>query len=131
MLNWFFSLFRRPREAPAPRPSVSDLHVRSDEKQISVADNAGSVSTMAWADVGNVAVLTTDGGPTDNDLFWILNDKDHRQSLIVPLGADGEHELLQAMQARLAGFDDMAVVEAMSSTSNGVFQIWPPADIAP
>jgi hypothetical protein len=33
------------------------------------------------------------------------------------------------MQARLTGFDNMAVVEAMSSTSNAVFQIWPAADL--
>lgn len=130
MLNWLSKLFRRRHEAQPRRRSSSSVRVVHDDKTITVDDGAGGASTLAWADIGNVTVLTTDAGPFEIDLFWVLSDREGRRSLIVPMDAGGEHALLTAMQTRLAGFDNMAVVEAMSSTSGGVFQVWPAAEIA-
>jgi hypothetical protein len=130
MLGWLSKLFRRSPEAPPQRRFASLVRVSHDEKIISVNDGEGGVATLSWQDVGNVTVLTTDTGPFEIDLFWVLTDQEGRRSVTVPMGAEGEHALLQAMQARLSGFDNMAVVEAMSSTENGVFQIWPAAEMA-
>lgn len=105
------------------------MRVTHDEKTITMDDGAGTTAVLAWADLVNVTALTTDGGPFQTDLFWMLTDHDGRNSLLIPMGAQGEHELLLAMQTRLPGFDNMAVVEAMSSTTNGVFQIWPAASL--
>lgn len=129
MLNWLSQLFRRHREVPPQRRLSSPVRVLSDDKTITVNDGAGSIATLAWADLGNVTVLTTDMGPFQVDLFWVLSDRDGRHSITIPMDAGGEHTLLQAMQARLSGFDNMAVVEAMSSTGPGVFQIWPAAEM--
>ena len=130
MLNWLLRMLRRPPDA-APKPIVATpVRVTHDDKLITVNDGASAPVSMTWPEVGNVSVLTTDAGPFEADLFWIVTDRDGRQSLIVPMGAEGEPALLQSMQARLAGFDNMAVVEAMNSTSNAVFQIWPAADLA-
>lgn len=129
MLNWIFRRFWRPAKT-APVPSVtSPVRVEHDDRLIIVDDGTGALATLAWADLANVTVLTTDAGPFEPDLFWVLSDKDGRQTLMVPLGAVGEHALLQVMQARLPGFDNMAVVEAMSSTTRGRFQVWPAADL--
>jgi hypothetical protein len=127
MLDWLSKLFRRPPKAPPPRRFQTPVRVSHDEKIISVNDGEGGLATLAWQDVGNVTVLTTDTGPFEIDLFWVLSDHEGRRSVTVPMGAEGEHALLKAMQSRLNGFDNMAVVEAMSSTGNGVFQIWPAA----
>jgi hypothetical protein len=129
MLSWFYKLFRHPHEALPQRRPTSPVRVTHDDKVITVDDGAGDVSSIAWADVGNVTVLTTDAGPFQIDLFWIVTDREGRRSMTIPMDATGEHALLKAMQVRLAGFDNMAVVEAMSSTDNGTFQIWPPAEI--
>ena len=129
MLNWLSKLFRRRDEALPQRRFISSVRVVHDDRIITVDDGAGGIATLAWADLGNVTVLTTDAGPFQIDLFWILTDRDNRHSLTVPMDASGEHALLKAMQARLAGFDNMAVVEAMSSTGDGVFQIWPAAEM--
>jgi hypothetical protein len=128
MLNWLSKLFRRRDEAqPLPqRRSTSLVRVDYDDRAITVDDGTGGLATIAWGDIGSVTVLTTDAGPFETDLFWIVSDRDGRQSITIPMDAGGEHALLIAMQARLAGFDDMAVVEAMSSTGGGVFRIWPP-----
>lgn len=130
MLNWLAKLFLRRHEDPPQRRPTSPVRVASDEKTISIDDGAGGVASIAWADIASVTVTTTDLGPFETDLFWILTEHNGRQVVAIPMGAAGEQELLQAMQARLAGFDNMAVVEAMSSISPGVFQIWPAEEIA-
>lgn len=129
MLNWLSKLFGRRHEALPQRRAASLVRVVHDDKIITVDDGTGRAATLAWADLGNVAVLTTDAGPFETDLFWVLTHRDGRHSITIPMDASGEHALLVAMQARLAGFDNMAVVEAMSSTSSGVFQVWPAAEI--
>ena len=125
MLSWLSKLFRpRPEAVPQRRPTCL-TRVTHTDKTISVDDGAGGLATIAWSDLASVTVLTSDLGPFDIDLFWVLADRDGRHSLTVPMGAAGEHALLQAMQSRLAGFDNMAVVEAMSSTGEAKFPIWP------
>jgi len=126
MLSWLSRLFGQHPQAPASRrATVSAVRVRHDDKTISVDDGKGSTATLAWTDLGAVTILTSDRGPLEVDLVWILADREGRRMVAVPMGAEGEHALLKAMQTRLSGFDNMAVVEAMSSTDNGVFQIWP------
>jgi len=130
MLNWLSKLFRRRHETFAQHRTMSAVKVMNDDKAITVDDGEGGVASIEWADIASVTVLTNDKGPFEADLFWVLSARDGRAPVSVPMGSDGEHQLLVTMQARLAGFDNMAVVEAMSSTDNGVFQIWPPADLA-
>lgn len=126
MLNWLSKLFRRHHEALPRRPVTSSVRVSHDDKTITLDSETSGIATLSWAEVASVTVLTTDAGPFQVDLFWILADRDGRHSLTIPMDASGEHALLKTMQARLPGFDNMAVVEAMSSTGHGVFQIWPP-----
>jgi hypothetical protein len=129
MLNWLLRMLRRPRDTAPKRFVSTPVRVIHDDKLITVDDGAGASVSITWSEIGNISVLASDAGPFEADLFWIMTDRDGRQSLIVPMGAEGEPALLQSMQARLTGFDNMAVVEAMSSTSNAVFQIWPAADL--
>jgi hypothetical protein len=129
MLDWLSKLFRRRQEAPPHRPFTSRVRVIHDDKFITIYDGEGGVVMLDWADIDNVSVVTTDKGPFEIDLFWLLSDREGRRTVTVPMGARGEHDLLQAMQVRFSGFDNMAVVEAMSSTGNAEFQIWPPAGI--
>lgn len=130
MLSWLSKLFGRPNEVQSRRRSSSPVHVVQDDKLITLDDGTGDVASMLWSSLGNVAVMTTNLGPFQVDLFWVLTDKDGWQALMIPLDAQGERELLEAMQTRLPGFDNMAVIEAMSSSNNGVFQVWPAADVA-
>lgn len=129
MLNWLTRLFRPRLEAPPQRRPTSAVLVTLDDKIITVDNGQGSVDIMTWSDLANVTVLTTGSGPFVVDLFWILTNREGRQTITVPMGACGEHDLVQAMQMRLPGFDNMAVIEAMSSTEIATFQIWPPLEI--
>lgn len=129
MLNWLSKLFRRHQEAPPQRRFKSNVRAVFDDKAITVHDGQGGEATLGWADIGSVTVVTTDLGPLQGELTWILFDRDGRRCLTVPMDAEGEHALLVALQSRLAGFDNMAVVEAMSSTRAAEFQIWPAAEM--
>jgi hypothetical protein len=129
MLNWLIQLLQ-PRQETRPAIRVpSPVRVSHDDKTIMLRDSVKDTTVvLSWADLASVTVMTNDRGPVEVDLLWILSDRDGRKTLTVPMGADGEHELLQAMQERLTGFDNMAVVEAMSSTEDAEFQIWPAAE---
>jgi hypothetical protein len=130
MLSWLSKLFGRPYEVQSRRRSSSPVRVVQDDKLITLDDGVGEVASMLWSSLGTVTVMTTNLGPFEIDLFWVLTDKDGWQTLMIPMDAQGEKELLEAMQARLPGFDNMAVIEAMSSTDNGVFQVWPAVEVA-
>ncbi len=129
MLDWLSKLFGRRQEAMPRRRNASPVRVTQDERTITVDDGVGSIFVLPWSELANVSVMTTDAGPFEIDLFWILTDRQGRLAITVPMGAEGEHALLLSMQARLVGFDNMAVVEAMSNTGSGLFQIWPAAEM--
>ena len=128
MLDWLLKLIGRPPVAPPQRCAIPHVRVAHDERIISVRDDTGRVALINWSDIANVQVLVSKAAP-DPDLSWVLSDRDGRGALAVPMGAEGERDLVKAMQARFAGFDNMAVVEALSSPSSGEFQVWPPVDL--
>ena len=74
------------------------------------------------ANLARVAVATTDAGPYQCDVFWILEDIDGK-NMTVPKGATGEDELVNYV-LNLDGFDHMLMVMAMGSTSNKVYECW-------
>jgi hypothetical protein len=126
MLSWLWKRWQRHEMPPPRRIPASPVQVSHDEKTIVVRQPDGKMESILWSDIGSVSILTTDDGPFAEDLYWILEHRDGRRGPVVPMDAAGEHELLKAMQRRLAGFDNMAVVEAMGSTRNATFVVWGP-----
>ena len=78
---------------------------------------------VAWDNIERVRIMTTDQGPRTEDVFFILDGKSG-EGCMVPheLAVDGG--LLEALQARLPGLDNGAVIDAMTSIQNKVFTIW-------
>jgi hypothetical protein len=81
----------------------------------------GEADSVAWDDLKAVTVITTDEGPFAPDVLWHLEGG--RGGCVVPQGAAGEDALLERLQA-LPGFDNEALVEAMSSAENRRFVCW-------
>lgn len=127
MLDWLSKFIGRRQDAP-PLRAISPIRVSLDERIVSVRDEKGRVALMAWAEVERVHVAVDKTDP-EHELQWVLSDRDGRGTLSVPMGAEGEGPFIKAMQARFAGFDNMAVVEALSSPASGEFQVWPPVDL--
>lgn len=105
------------RDGPLWRVSFSDTLVRLTKPD-------GTSNEITWAQLACVGILTTSDGPAAPDLFWLLQQQDRGTNLVFPMGAEGEHELLHEMQTRLPGFDNMTVIEAMSSTDPAGFVVW-------
>jgi hypothetical protein len=106
--------------------TASRVAVSFDDHSIRVTLPSGTVQSVRWSDIGAVNIVTTADGPFEADLFWLLQSLDRKTNITIPMGAEGEHDLLLRMQARLLGFDNMAVVEAMSSTGPAGFVVWDP-----
>jgi hypothetical protein len=78
---------------------------------------------VAWADIASVSILTTDEGPMMEDVFFLIESKTGGGCAVAhDLAVQGN--LLEALQARLEGLDNKAVIDAMLSTSNQEFPIW-------
>lgn len=87
------------------------LHIRAD----------GSEMTIAWGDLEAASIQTTDSGPFQDDLFWLLESGGERHR--IPSQTPGADALMRALQ-ELPGFDTEAVIDASTSLEPRVFECW-------
>lgn len=127
MFSWLYRLFEQTPE-PQPIHPVAEpaYRVAFDDRSVSITSKTEGRSEIAWAQIESVHVRTMIGGAWAADVFWVLRGKKHK--VVLPFGAYGESDLVKAMQDRLSGFDNMAVVEALSSAGEGEIQVWPADD---
>lgn len=91
---------------------------------VGVARKVGSTNErILWDDVEEIRIITTDGGPYSEDVFFAIVDGEQKGCLI-PHDAAVRFKLLERLQSRFNGLDDEALIRAMGSTSNGNFLIW-------
>lgn len=81
---------------------------------------------IAWSDIREIRIITTDEGPLREDVFFALIGADGNGCLI-PHDAAGRVGLLEALQSRFP-VDDAMVIKAMGSTSNAIFVVWKARD---
>jgi hypothetical protein len=105
-----------------PKPKASDRVTFTSEEVIRVRPD-GAQEKIRWDDLHEVGILTTDEGPWQEDVFFLLIASDGNSGCAVPQSADGSKELFGRLQ-QLPGFDNKAVIEAMGSTSNAKFVCW-------
>lgn len=82
---------------------------------------------IAWPDVTEIRIVTTDQGPYAEDVFFVLVGLDNR-GCVVPHDAADRTGLYEELKKRFVGLNDDLVIRAMGSTSNGLFVIWQRAD---
>ncbi len=95
--------------------------VSVSDTQVSCTKPNGTVESVSWDDLRIVVIETTDEGPYAADVFWYLAGGE--SGCVIPLGATGEAAMIERLQA-LPNFDNEALCEAMSSTSNRRFVCW-------
>ena len=78
---------------------------------------------VAWGDIARVRIMTTDQGPYLEDVFFIVEAKSDG-GCVVPQDLAVRDGLLEALQSRLVGLNNGAVIEAMLSVENRIFTIW-------
>jgi hypothetical protein len=99
-----------------------------DDRQIRVTYSNGETRSILWTDITMVGIRTTDEGPFLPDVFWGLHGVDKSPEVVYPQGATGDSALLEAMERRLAGFDNRKVIEAMGSADHAFFLVWEKKD---
>jgi hypothetical protein len=97
--------------------------VDCNDRQVSRHMVDGREETIAWGDLAEVKIVTTDEGPWVDDVYWLLIDGTGTAGCAVPGSAEGHQELLRRLQ-ELPGFDNEQVVRAMGSTTNAEFVCW-------
>jgi len=125
VLDWLRRLLAKehPRQPVLP-PEPQSIHVLHDEILITVKTPGAPDVEIAWKDLTSVRLISGDAAIDPPDLFWLLLGGERRRPVLVPMGVAGEHDLVRAMQARLDGFDNMAVVEAMSAKGPVECKVW-------
>jgi hypothetical protein len=92
-----------------------------DERGIRCVRRSGVREMVLWEQIHRVSMRTTDKGPFDDDVFFVLETA--TGILVVPQEAKGSDELLCHLQ-QLPDFDNHAVIEAMAFTENREFLCW-------
>lgn len=124
MLSWLQRLFEHATASQPIHPVADPTHrVTFDDRAITVFSKTEGRSEILWSQIDTVSVRTLLGGAWAADVFWVI--RGGRQKVVLPFGAYGESDLVRAMQERLSGFDNMAVVEGLSSAGEGEIQVWP------
>jgi hypothetical protein len=125
VLDWLRRIFTTDTpQRPVPTPEPQGIHVHHDAELITIKLPGAPDHSIAWDHLESVAIVSGDATADPPELFWLLLGGDRRRPLLVPMGVPGEHDLVHAMQARLDGFDNMAVVEAMSAKGRVGFKVW-------
>jgi hypothetical protein len=124
VLDWLRRIFTSDMQRPVPIPEPQGIHVRHDAELITIKVPGAPDVSIAWDNLESVAIVSGDATADPPELFWLLLGGDRRRPLLIPMGVPGEHDLVHAMQARLDGFDNMAVVEAMSAKGRVGFKVW-------
>ena len=95
--------------------------VAFDERGVTCNRPDGTMEEVTWEELECVEIVTTDTGPFVEDVYWVLHGLE--RGCVVPDEAEGCKELLERLQ-RLPGFNNHAVMDAMSCTSNARFLVW-------
>jgi len=105
-----------------PYVSVPVGHLVIDE--IGITRTAkGLREHVAWGDIARVRIMTTDQGPYLEDVFFVFDSRTGG-GCVVPQDLAVRDGLLEALQSRLVGLNNGAVIEAMLSVENRIFTIW-------
>lgn len=82
----------------------------------------GRFESVTWDDLLEVSIVTTSDGPFAEDVFFVLAGR-NGTGCAVPQSAAESSVLLEGLQ-RLPGFDNQAVIQAMTSTDDNKFVCW-------
>lgn len=119
---------RRASERVVPKDG-RDYRVDVDDEKFSLTDlRTGEAASMAWRELTSVHVVAADGCASSGDISYVVHQGG--RTLEIPLGAGGNESFLAAMQEKLVGFDNGALIEGMAML-HGCKQVWPAQAPAP
>lgn len=113
-----FLRWLKPREmAPINRVAA----VTCDDQNINFRWAWGSTASVSLNEVQRILIRTTDQGPFDDDVFFVLETAG--KNFVIPQAAPGASQLLEYFQ-QLPDFNNEAVIDSMGCTDNKEFLCW-------
>jgi hypothetical protein len=82
------------------------------------------IQAWKWIDVVSIEIVTTDEGPWNEDLYWLISVKNRNECIVIPQGAEGGNAMLDAIPKVLGEPDWAVATEAMCCCSDNRFLIW-------
>ncbi len=99
--------------------SIKKVHVTDEELILEWKYEKRENDVYLFKDLKKATIITTDQGPFEEDVFWLLLFK---IPIMIPQAA-GTDKLLEKLQ-KLPGFDNENVIKAMTCTENDSFLVW-------
>ena len=113
----FFGWLKPRAMAPINRVAV----VTCDDQTITFRRAWRSAVSVNMNEVRRILMRTTDQGPFDDDVFFIVEVTG--KTFVIPQAAPGASEMLEHFQ-QLPGFNNEAVIDSMGCTDNKEFLCW-------
>lgn len=107
-------------------PEAPD-RVTFDDEAVTRTKPDGTTQHVRWDDLVGVTIATSDTGPWEDDVLWVLSAREGMEGVMVPSETEGMDLLLDRLQ-KLPGFDNEAVIRAMGSTDLAFFTVWQRAE---
>jgi len=114
-----FDFFIRRKQAATQ--ACQQCAVDLDDLGVTCRRPNGTVESIKWAELRAVIIQTTSQGPFVDDIFWVLVGE--TGGCVVPSESVGIGGLIKRLQA-LQGFDNEAMIQAMTCTSDKEFLCW-------
>jgi len=115
VLGWLGTLARSKRTARG------EWLVECDDEAVRCRGPEEEVESVRWADLQAVWIVTTDRGPWEDDLFYVLEGIEGECTVSSEaLGVPGLIERL----TQLPGLDEEAYTQAIRCTDNERFLVW-------
>jgi hypothetical protein len=96
--------------------------VEVDDHGVTYRRGDGVIEAVRWEDLGEVRVMTTADGPIAEDVFYVLIARDESHGVALPQSRVSG-DLLARLQS-LPGFDNEAMITAMTRTDEASFTCW-------
>lgn len=107
-----FAVLASSREQRASAAATVALHVDDQRVERHLAD--GRVESVAWADIREVEVITTDIGAHRDDGALLVLGVDATRGCLVPSRLAVEHGVIERL-TRLPGFDARRLAQALDA----------------
>lgn len=114
-------LFKRFKEKFRHEPENRVAEVTCGADAVELRWPKGPNETVRWSDVQGIVIRTTDKGPFDEDVFFVLEAG--KDTFVIPQEADGVTDLVERIQ-QLPGFNNEALIESMGCTERKLFLCW-------
>ena len=99
--------------------AIEKIHVTDNELILEWKYRNKEDNIFLFKDLKKATIITTDEGPFEEDVFWLLLFK---IIIMIPQCA-GTDKLLERLQ-KLPGFDNENVIKAMTCSKNDSFLVW-------